>query len=183
MLSKSIGFAPQRQQITCVPHFADISHLCLHQNWMAPKFETALSRAMLNRHEPRQVLSLRATATPWSSKSKEYFIPASLAAVVWRASWRGIWLQGALSSISMIALCCAISLQRLPTSTTPVFAPTPELAFQTVNVALPSIAYWMCTSGASATAMSLFLSLVNFGFFCWFLRTNYSKSVIYCRYI
>ena len=91
--------------------------------------------------------------------SKEYFVPASLAAVVWRSSWRGIWIQGFLSIISAISLVSALSLQRLPVS-------LPSTAMDVViahsaTVQIPAILYWMCPSGAMTIILAIVLSMVR----------------------
>jgi hypothetical protein len=95
-----------------------------------------------------------------SKISVDSFVPASLAAVVWRSSWRALWLQALLSFISAIALLCAVSLQRLPPTLTSASTIPVSMTIQTATVTIPSVVYWMCSSGAMATAMSLMLGMV-----------------------
>lgn len=163
MLSYSNICLPRHQTIQ-IPWISEHRKLCAnsYKNLQLIDLDIVSTRKLLKRRENRLSHSLRATAaTTLSSKSKEYFVPASLAAVVWRASWRGIWLQSFLSAVSTLALFCAISLQRLPAPSSAISAPAVDLAVNTATVTMPAIAYWMCSSGAMATALALFFGMVR----------------------
>jgi hypothetical protein len=123
-------------------------------------FTTRAQHKYLINPDSKRLTLVRAfrSASPFSAES---FVPASLAAVVWRSSWRALWLQALLSLISAMALLCAISLQRLPPTLTSA-PPIPiAMTVQTATITIPSIVYWMCSSGAMAIALSLMLGMVS----------------------